>query len=189
MSELAPAPPHPLAVRLIDHCAAKDISGTILEVGSGRGRNTRALREAGLDVTALSDDQPYTQLPGNRNAYAAALSSHAYLHGSSDKVRIGMADLRRVLKTGGYVFLTLGSISDARFGLGIPHDEHTYAPGDGPEKGIPHAYFERGAIPELLRGFAIEELEEVDVDQIVGRWAHDPAETGMRHWFVVARKL
>ena len=136
----------------------------------------------------MPDSTPYTQLPGSREAYAAALSTHAYLHGPSAKLRAGIADLRRVLKRGAPIFITLGSFKDARYGLGIPFDERSFAPGEGAELGIPHAYFDRDGVIELLFGFRIESLEEVEVDEIVGRWAHDDEIAGRVHWFVEARR-
>ena len=180
--------PHPLAAALISRYRTGGLDGPVLEVAAGAGRNTRALADAGLTVVATRDDDPYTQLPGGRNAYAAALSTHGYLHGSTDKLRIGFAELRRVLRPGAPVFITLGSLNDARFGFGLALDERTFAPGDGPEKGIPHAYFDRASIPEVLRGYTIESLTETPVDEVVGRWAHAPAETGLRHWFIVAHR-
>ncbi|HWT04761.1 MAG TPA: hypothetical protein VN224_03315, partial [Xanthomonadales bacterium] len=65
-----------------------------------------------------------------------------------------------------------------------------FAPGEGAELGIPHAYFDRDGVIELLLGFTIESMEEVDVDEIVGRWAHadDDEVAGRVHWFVVARR-
>ncbi len=94
--------------------------------------------------------------------------------------------MRRVLRPGAPIFITLGSLKDARFGFGLPLDDRTFAPGDGPEKGIPHAYVDRASITEVLRGYTIESLEERAVDEVVGRWAHAPTETGLHHWFVIA---
>ena len=137
----------------------------------------------------VPDDVPYTQLPGTRDSYGAALSTHAYLHGASAKLRAGIAELRRVLQPNAPIFITLGSFKDARYGLGIPLDERSFAPGEGDEIGIPHAYFDRDGVIELLFGFAIDSMEEVDVDDIVGRWAHgDDDVAGRVHWFVRARK-
>ncbi len=129
-------------------------------------------------------------MPGERDAYAAAFSSHGYLHGATAKVRAGLAELRRVLRPGAPVYLTLGSIDDERFGFGEALDEWTFAPGDGPEMGIPHAFFDREAIHELLRGFAIESLEDVDATGIVGTWAHPGTDSRerIRHWFVIATR-
>jgi hypothetical protein len=189
MSSSSAQTAHPLAERLIRHTREHPIDGPVIEVGTGSGRNTRALVEAGIEVVSVPDETPYTQLPGGRDRYGAALSTHAYLHGTEAKLRAGIAELRRVLRRGAPLFITLGSFKDARYGLGIPFDERSFAPGDGDEAGIPHAYFDRDGVVELLAGFAIEALEEVDVDAIAGRWAHPTDEiSGRVHWFVQARR-
>jgi hypothetical protein len=191
--------PHPLAERLIERYRASGWNGPVLEVAAGIGRSTQAFAAAGIPIVATGDDDPYTQLPGERDSYAAGFSSHGYLHGATAKVRAGLAELRRVLRPGAPVYLTLGSIHDDRFGFGEALDEWTFAPGDGPEMGIPHAYFDRDTIVELLRGYTIESLEEVDTSDIVGTWAHPgglapeaPNATDspqrIHHWFVVATR-
>ncbi|MBV9408494.1 MAG: hypothetical protein JO164_06700, partial [Candidatus Eremiobacteraeota bacterium] len=87
------------------------------------------------------------------------------------------------------VFLTLGSINDARYGLGTPLDERSFAPGDGEEVGIPHVYLDRDGVIEMLFGFTVTALDEVEVDDVVGSWAHgDDALGGRVHWFVEARR-
>jgi hypothetical protein len=189
---MSPAPdrgPHPLAERLIAYSREHRLNGPVLEVGTGSGRNVRALVDAGLQALTVPDDTPYTQLPGGRDTYGAALSTHAYLHGTTAKLRAGVAELRRVLQPDAPVWLTLGSIRDARYGLGIPFDDRTFAPGDGDEAGIPHAYFDRDGVIEVLFGFTVVSMDEVAVDEIVGRWAHpDDASAGRVHWFVHARR-
>jgi hypothetical protein len=190
MSALSTPVPHPLAEQLIARYGRDARTGPVLEVHAGSGRNTAALRAAGIRVVATGDDEPYTQLPGGRDAYDAALSTHGFLHGTTAKLRLGIADLRRVLAAGAPAYVTLGSLNDPRFGFGLALDERTFAPGDGPEAGIPHAFFERDGILELFRGFAIESMDEVDATDIVGRWAHpDPDAEKIVHWFVVARKI
>jgi SAM-dependent methyltransferase len=180
--------PHPLAADLVSMYRERESGGPVIEIGAGSGRNTRYLRESGIAVVATGDDESYTQLPGRRNAYAAALSTHGYLHGTTAKLRLGFAELRRVLRPGARIYITLGSIHDARFGLGIAYDETTFAPGDGDEAGVPHTYFDRaGAVDVLAPAFTVESLDEVQVDAIVGRWAHERP-SGMCHWFAVARR-
>lgn len=189
MSSSSAQTAHPLAERLIALAREHPLDGPVIEVGTGSGRNTRALVAAQIAVQSVPDDTPYTQLPGSRDTYGAALSTHAYLHGASDKLRAGIAELRRVLRPDAPAFFTLGSFKDARYGLGLPFDERSFAPGEGSEAGIPHAYFDRDGVIELLFGFTIASLEEVDVDDIVGRWAHAEDEVAGRvHWFVIARR-
>jgi hypothetical protein len=115
--------PHPLAERLIERYLASGLSGPVLEVAAGVGRNTRAFEAAGIPIAATGDDDPYTQLPGERDSYAAGFSSHGYLHGATAKVRAGLAELRRVLRPGAPIYITLGSIHDDRARLLRPrHD-------------------------------------------------------------------
>lgn len=182
---------HPLARQLLALVADRPLEGPVIEVGTGSGRNTRALIEAGVQVVSVPDDVLYTQLPGTHDSYAAGLSTHGYLHGTTAKLRAGFAELRRVLRQGAPIFITLGSIADARYGLGIPFDERSFAPGEGEEVGIPHAYFDRDGVTEVLEGFfKVETAEEVDVDEIVGRWAHGENDiAGRVHWFVRARRV
>jgi hypothetical protein len=182
---------HPLARQLLALVADRPVGGPVIEVGTGSGRNTRALVDAGVQVVSVPDDVLYTQLPGTHETYGAALSTHGYLHGTTAKLRAGFAELRRVLRPGAPIFITLGSIADARYGLGIPFDERSFAPGEGEEMGIPHAYFDRDGVNEILEGFfTVEEAEEVDVDEIVGRWAHAENDVTARvHWFVRARRV
>ncbi len=181
---------HPLTERLIGLTREHALDGPVIEVGTGSGRNTRALVDAGIAVQSGPDDTPYTQLPGSRDTFGAALSTHAYLHGTSAKLRAGIAELRRVMVPNAPLYITLGSFKDARYGLGIPFDERSFAPGEGAELGIPHAYFDRDGVIELLFGFTIASMEEVDVDDIVGRWAHPDGDemSGRVHWFVIARR-
>ncbi len=93
-----------------------------------------------------------------------------------------------MLRPNAPVFITLGSFRDVRYGLGIPVDERSFAPGEGDEVGIPHAYFDRDGVIEMMAGYVIDTMEEVDVDDIVGRWAHEDDVGGRVHWFVIARR-
>jgi hypothetical protein len=188
MNVPSPQTAHPLATELLTLYREGRLTGPIIEVAAGSGRNTRYLVEAGIPIVSTRDDESYTQLPGGRDLYGAALSTHGYLHGTVAKLRLGFAELRRVLRRNAPMLITLGSIADARFGLGVAVEDTTFAPGDGDEAGIPHAYFDRaGVIDVLAPAFTVASLHEVNVDDIVGRWAHD-APTGMRHWFVRAHR-
>ena len=185
----SPQGAHPLATDLAELYRRRGLSGPVIEIALGSGRNTRYFVDAGIPIVSTRDEDNFTQLPGGRNLYGAALSTHGYLHGTVPKLRAGFAELRRVLRPGAPIFVTLASIADARFGLGMRVDDTTFAPGDGAEAGIPHTYFDRAGVQELLApSFVIDELEEKQVDDIVGRWAHAEP-TAMCHWFVRARRV
>lgn len=178
MSRLSPDSPelrraHPLAAALIRRLG--NASGTVLEIGPGSGRNTAALRAAGLHVS----HEPVA------NAFDAALSTHALLHGTPTDVANALAEIAGAIKPYAPLYATFGSQRDARFGRGTRIDARTFAPDDGDERGVAHCYFDEPALRALLEThFNIESMEEANVDDVVGRWAHAQPPSGSVHWFV-----
>ncbi len=168
---------HPLAVRLIEHLRGAQ-EFRVLEFACGAGRNTRALREAGLNVVTIEDrvaasEAPFAGVPG---AFAAALSTHGLLHGTDAIVAGHVSQIARRLAKKGMLYATFGSVRDARFGQGERIDASTFAPAEGDERGVAHAFFDRDQLVALLDPyFAIESLEEHDADKV--------------HWFAVATVL
>jgi hypothetical protein len=161
-----------------------------LDFASGRGRNRRALREAGLRVVSVADgvSDSATPLAGITDRFAAAISSHGLLHGTPVSVGDKLTSIAERLEPGGLLYATFGSSRDARFGEGERVDAWTFAPTDGDERGVAHAYFDRNRLRMLLEPhFAIESLEERAVDDVVGTWAHPGSPLrGAIHWFVTA---
>jgi hypothetical protein len=180
--------PHPLAVELIERLGAHS-GKRVLEFGSGRGRNTAALREGGLLVEALADDRLIPPPELSPEAFDGALSTHGFLHGTRDAIAELVEHAACALKPGAPVLATFASTRDARFGQGNLIAEDTYAPASGDERGVPHVYYREPALRKMLeRYFVIEGLEEVAVDAIVGHWAHAQTPTGAVHWFARLRK-
>lgn len=177
--EAVPRPPHPLTLDLIDRLRERP-GARVLEVGPGSGRNTRALEVAGFEVCSLPAE----------GRHAAALTTHALLHGTPSSIAAELAVIAAALEPGAPLFGTFGSTRDARYGSGAPIEPHVYAPQDGDEHGVAHTYFDRARLSELLAAhFAIESMREVVVDDIAGTWGHQ--QTPLRdaqHWFVVATK-
>ena len=175
--EPAHRPPHPLALDLIERL--RDRPGArVLEVGAGSGRNTRALVAAGFSVYTLPAKEPC----------AAALTTHALLHGTPRSIAEQLSAIAQALEPGGPLFATFGSVRDARYGVGETKEAHVYAPLDGDEIGVAHAYFDRDRLlARLAPHFTIESMREVEVDDIAGTWAHvsSPLRRAV-HWFVVA---
>jgi hypothetical protein len=178
-----------LAVRLIEHLRAGS-AARVLEFASGRGRNTEALRAAGLTVVAVDDRTAGSTAPldGLSGPFAAALSTHGLLHGTPRTIGATLAGIAGLLAKGGPLYATFGSVRDARFGSGERIDEFTYAAESGDERGVAHAFFDRGRLRALLEAhFAILSLEEHDAGRSAGHWAHSerPLSAAV-HWFAAA---
>ncbi len=175
--ELVPRPPHPLALALIERLRER-AAACVLEIGAGSGRNTRALRAAGLRACTLPVQQPC----------AAALTTHALLHGTPASIAAQLDDIADALEPAASLFATFASVRDARYGIGAAIEPHVYAPAQGDEAGVAHAYFDEARLRALLSPrFRIESLREVSVDEVAGTWAHQQAPLhGAVHWFVVA---
>jgi SAM-dependent methyltransferase len=185
------ATPHPLTEQLIDRLGAGS-GDRVLDYASGSGRNTAALRDAGVTVVAIDDQRAAcpTTLADVDEAFDAVLSTHGLLHGNVPAVATNLHWIADHLKMDGLLYATFGSSRDARFGKGTRIDASTFAPIDGDERGVPHTYFDERQVRSLLAvEFEVESLQERGVDEVVGSWAHRKrALRGAVHWFIVARK-
>lgn len=174
-----PRPPHPLALELIDRLRNR-AGATVLEIGRGSGRNTRALEAAGFRVIDLDSEE----------IAAGALSTHAFLHGTPHSIAALLASVAKRLEPGAPLYVTFGSLRDARYGIGTRIEGDVYAPDEGDERGVPHAYFDEPSIRRLLENaWHVESLHEECVDEIAGTWAH--AEMPLHsafHWFARLRR-
>ncbi len=181
--------PHPLARLLAERLGGE---GRILDFATGSGRNRAALERAGFEVTAVDDEAAAgsSLRPVAGGPFRAAVSTHGFLHGTADEAIARVRAVAAALEPGGWVYATFGSSRDARFGKGTRLGPQTYAPAEGDERGVPHAFFDEAQLRGALAGvLEIESLEERGVDGIAGAWAHEqrPLEAAV-HWFVVARR-
>jgi hypothetical protein len=172
----AARPPHPLAIELIERLRLRP-GAAILEIGTGSGRNTRALEAAGFTVVSLDDDV----------IAAGALSTHALLHGTPSSIRASLAQVAAHLEPNAPFFVTFGSVRDARYGEGTRIEDRVYAPVEGDECGVAHAFFDEPALRQLLAPeWRITSLREQRVDDVAGRWAHEQRPlSGAWHWFAM----
>jgi hypothetical protein len=202
-----PEPPHPLALELAAELLRREPGRRrTLLVGLGTGRNVPPLLGSGAELTVLDDDPDRAarilarlgadgakaslagdleQLRRDGPRFDAALSTHGFLHGTAEAVRGRLAGLASLLASGAPCRLTLGAASDPRFGDGLRLDAQTWAPADGPEAGVPHAYFDREQARAALAPFATAEIAQER--GAAGAWAHDPLDAErIVHWFVRA---
>ncbi|MBC5810789.1 MAG: class I SAM-dependent methyltransferase [Candidatus Eremiobacteraeota bacterium] len=203
-----PEPPHPLAAALV---AALPHDARVLLVGVGSGRHVPILLECGCRVDGIEADAQRASLASARFAaepririvrapyegpypftttHDGALSTHALLHGTPPAIARALAAIGNRLRAGAPFHLTLGSRSDPRFALGEPLDDATRVAREGPEAGVPHAYFDEAGARALLTNWDVVELYEASAAETAGRWAHEAGETvEIVHWFVrIARR-
>ncbi|MDQ2679641.1 MAG: class I SAM-dependent methyltransferase [Candidatus Eremiobacteraeota bacterium] len=188
MSPPSPAPvnpaAHPLAVALIERLKI----GTVLELGTGSGRNLAALRAAGFAVKSIRSDR-FTQIAADSSSFDAIISTHGLLHGNLQIVEATLSEIARVLRQDGLLYATFGAKSDSRFGSGIRIDADSFAPQAGDEAGVSHLFLNELQVRALLSAFTIETLTEASVDDVAGKWAHSQTPlSGSVHWFAVASR-
>jgi SAM-dependent methyltransferase len=199
---------HPLASAL---AGALPSGARVLLLGVGSGRHIPPLLEAGFAIDVVEDDRARAEAAIARFAgeprvriarlseagdlpfdatYDGALTTHALLHGTPDRIAASLAAVTTRLRPGAPFHLTLGSRNDPRFATGIALDEATRVTTEGAEAGVPHAYFDEAGARLLLADWEILALDERSAAETAGRWAHAPGELEtMVHWFArVARR-
>jgi hypothetical protein len=180
-----------LAAALIERLQSRPTS-RILDFAAGGGRNGDALRRAGFTVAAIGDEAALSETPlaAARGPFEAAISTHGFLHGSTAAVAARVRAIAEALEKNGLFYATFGSTRDARFGEGRRIDDSTFAPLDGDERGVAHAFFDAERLRALLTPrFEIESLQEHGVDDVAGSRAHrERPLKGAVHWFAIARR-
>jgi hypothetical protein len=181
-------PPHPLAVELIAALGAGE--ARVIDFASGSGRNARALRAAGFQVLEIADPgataAAVARVP---SSVQAVISTHGLLHGTINTIADALDAIAGKLVPGGRLYATFASTRDARYGQGTEIEPFVYAPDDGDERGVPHAYFDEPRLRGLLsHSYVLESIEERSADVVAGSWAHPrtPLHNAV-HWFVKAR--
>jgi hypothetical protein len=188
MNSPSPPQPHPLAAELIVRLASVP-DAAVIDAGAGSGRNSLALRRAGFYVEEIPDDELARIASLAPARFDAAISTHALLHGFPHDIASRLEAIASALKTGAPLYATFASCGDARYGQGSQLGSRTFAPDSGEERGVPHTYFDEASLQaQLASRFVLESMDERNVDDLVGRWAHRVRPTRSVHWFVRVRK-
>lgn len=178
---------------------------SVLDLGCGLGRHSILFAKKGFKTTSV-DLSEYSishlreweqrehlyirskicdikKLPFRNNAFDCIFSYHVISHTDSEGIQKILNEIRRVLKPGGEVYLSMCSKDTWSFReAGFPKlDENTVIKTlDGPEKGVPHFYVDLGDILTLFHGFTIQRIRHTDDCYMNGKTQHT------MHYYITA---
>jgi SAM-dependent methyltransferase len=142
--------------------------GLVIDLGCGPGRYLAQIAApvVGLDVSASmlrlakSQGDPVVRadlesLPFSDRSFAGAFARHSYLHVPKERVPAALADLRRVLRSGGFLSLSL--------------IDGTYKGHDLPGDNFPGRYYAFWTEHDLSAALSWAGFSEVNITLVAGR--------------------
>jgi len=152
---------------------AADISATAIE-------HTRTrLREAGVEAALLRLDM--LQWPFADAAFDAVVAYNVVYHARRAEIESMLAQIRRILRPRGLLFVTFKSTLDAEYGRGTELAPFTWAPDAGIEQGVAHYYVDEAEAKRLLAEFELLSLVHKQELPVAGG-----SERHRAHWVVSA---
>ncbi len=186
--------------RVVRFATARREAGaeTALDLGCGIGRHSLALARLGFVTTAFDaslaglehtrqaaaedglalifERGNMMELPFPDGSFDYVLALNVIYHGDASVVRQTLAEVRRVLKTGGFYQGTMLSKRNAQYGEGEEVAPDTFVKkGAGGDKDHPHFYCDAQGLVALFSGFEILSMEDIE-QKGPGTW----------HWYVTA---
>lgn len=180
----------------------------ILDLGCGTGRHCHYFASLGFNVWGcdiseigirytverLCKDNLQARLvksdmaaiPFKNDFFDAIVSYSVIHHNVIDPIKKCVSEVYRTLKPGGHFFMKVKSTVDSNFSKGKQLETNTYLFPCGPEKGIPHHYFDEEELRHLLRDFRIIQLIELSVRTLVHK--EEKVDGVLGHWCVVGEK-
>jgi SAM-dependent methyltransferase len=155
---------------------------SVLDHGCGSGRHVLYLARQGFEVVGL-DIAPtglyallpklaaeelvsyitladYLQLPFEDGSFDAIISVRVIHHNRLALIRKTVSEMRRVLKPGGLIWITVPVPKGHGSKDGKEIEPGTWVPTGGIEKGLPHHLFTEGELQKLFQHFSILELHK-----------------------------
>jgi SAM-dependent methyltransferase len=159
----------------------------LLDLGCGSGRHLVYFAKKGFDVygidiaeegikiarkwlkkeklkAKLERGSVYKKLPYNSNFFDAVVSVQVLQHGKLNQIKKGVEEIKRVLKPGGLIFITLfGRYSKGKARYCVIKDARevaprTYVPRTGDEAGVTHYVYDKSIIKKHYKDFKIIDL-------------------------------
>lgn len=173
----------------------------ILDLGAGVGRHALLFAQQGYETWAADSSEAglnyiraeaeklkleiFTEkvdiksLPFSTGFFDFILSWNVLYHGNFSELKQAVDEVKRVLAPDGFFQGTFISKTNSYFGKGIALDSHTYICEDESDKSHPHCYIDESELHNLLTGFEIISLEDVEHDNYEGAF----------HFHVFAKKV
>lgn len=162
-----------------------------LDAGCGKGRHVITLAELGLEACGvdISDvsvefarqwlaargleaeirQAPLSEIPYQDEAFDFIICHGVLDHMLASDRKSGLSEMRRVLKTGGLLFVSVINPGDSAYGNGTPVEDETWLVAEGFEKDIPQAFFTEQRLADELDGFQLESVTRQISDTMAGR--------------------
>lgn len=138
-------------------------------------------KQEGVDILCKTADMS-KPLPFADDAFDCIFSMHAAGHTDTPGIKKLLGEVKRVLKPGGSVFMTLCSKETYAFSeADLPRvDESTLLKTEGPEKGVAHFFVDMDGIEKLFSDFEIIKVRHIDNCYYNGKRRNE------KHYFIEA---
>ncbi|MFX0051951.1 MAG: class I SAM-dependent methyltransferase [Candidatus Hermodarchaeota archaeon] len=179
-NEMLSIPAHPLIEKISELFLENEVE-RILDLGCGGGRHLIYLASKGFDVYGL-DIAPtglvhtlhvlsekklpahltfhdMYNLPYDNDYFDALISVQVIHHNKISNIHIVIQEIRRVLRTGGLVWITVPVSKDLIANKFEEIEPRTFIPLNGREKGLIHHYFTHEELVAVFSGFSTIELK------------------------------